>query len=87
MHEKSVTSHIKATFLCRWKTLWFDYKVVGHKNSVSLMGSRMVKPEDVLESLMNDGTIDAIRLKIINQLKANVSIWMNNFLVYAISLY
>ncbi|CAL9097476.1 unnamed protein product [Musa acuminata var. zebrina] len=35
------------------------------------MGSHMVKPEDVLESLMNDGTIDAIRLKIINQLKAN----------------
>lgn len=31
----------------------------------------MITPEDVLESLMNDGTIDAIRLKIINQLKAN----------------
>lgn len=37
------------------------------------MGSSVVTPEDVLESLMNDGTIDAIRLKIINQLKANVS--------------
>eukprot|EP00268_Persea_americana_P008599 TRINITY_DN1334_c0_g3_i1.p4 TRINITY_DN1334_c0_g3~~TRINITY_DN1334_c0_g3_i1.p4 ORF type:complete len:191 (+),score=62.43 TRINITY_DN1334_c0_g3_i1:4749-5321(+) len=35
------------------------------------MGSSVVTPEDVLESLMNDGTIDAIRLKIINQLKAN----------------
>lgn len=35
------------------------------------MGSRVITPEDVLESLMNDGTIDAIRLKIINQLKAN----------------
>ncbi|XP_074577293.1 uncharacterized protein LOC141833704 [Curcuma longa] len=35
------------------------------------MGSRIITPEDVLESLMNDGTIDAIRLKIINQLKAN----------------
>ncbi|KAL5983560.1 hypothetical protein ACLOJK_017648 [Asimina triloba] len=35
------------------------------------MGSHVVTPEDVLESLMNDGTIDAIRLKIINQLKAN----------------
>ncbi|WOK99131.1 hypothetical protein Cni_G07843 [Canna indica] len=35
------------------------------------MGSRIITPEDVLESLMNDGTIDAIRLKILNQLKAN----------------
>ncbi|KAJ0980594.1 hypothetical protein J5N97_008849 [Dioscorea zingiberensis] len=35
------------------------------------MGSSVITPEDVLESLMNDGTIDAIRLKIINQLKAN----------------
>ncbi|RZC88129.1 hypothetical protein C5167_015933 [Papaver somniferum] len=33
--------------------------------------SSVVTPEDVLESLMNDGTIDAIRLKIISQLKAN----------------
>ncbi|KAJ6853993.1 uncharacterized protein M6B38_100505 [Iris pallida] len=35
------------------------------------MASSVVTPEDVLESLMNDGTIDSIRLKIINQLKAN----------------
>ncbi|KAJ6790942.1 Uncharacterized protein M6B38_246765 [Iris pallida] len=35
------------------------------------MSSSVVTPEDVLESLMNDGTIDSIRLKIINQLKAN----------------
>lgn len=35
------------------------------------MDSLLVTPEDVLESLMNDGTIDAIRLKIVNQLKAN----------------
>ena len=34
---------------------------------------QLITPEDVLESLMNDGTIDAIRLKIITQLKANVS--------------
>lgn len=34
-------------------------------------GSPVVTPEDVLESLMNDGTIDAMRLKIITQLKAN----------------
>lgn len=34
--------------------------------------SSVISPEDVLESLMNDGTIDALRLKIINQLKANV---------------
>ncbi|KAJ9538259.1 hypothetical protein OSB04_030992 [Centaurea solstitialis] len=33
--------------------------------------SSVVTPEDVLESLMNDGTIDTMRLKIINQLKAN----------------
>ncbi|KAF7817968.1 uncharacterized protein G2W53_023423 [Senna tora] len=33
--------------------------------------SSLITPEDVLESLMNDGTIDALRLKIINQLKAN----------------
>ncbi|KAL3515962.1 hypothetical protein ACH5RR_022864 [Cinchona calisaya] len=32
---------------------------------------QLITPEDVLESLMNDGTIDAIRLKIITQLKAN----------------
>ncbi|KAF9618187.1 hypothetical protein IFM89_000656 [Coptis chinensis] len=38
------------------------------------MGSTSVSvitPQEVLESLMNDGTIDAIRLKIINHLKAN----------------
>ncbi|CAL0300128.1 unnamed protein product [Lupinus luteus] len=34
--------------------------------------SVIITPEDVLESLMNDGTIDALRLKIITQLKANV---------------
>ncbi|XP_052205463.1 uncharacterized protein LOC127810181 [Diospyros lotus] len=33
--------------------------------------SSIITPEDVLESLMNDGTIDAMRLKIINQLKTN----------------
>ncbi|PKA54523.1 hypothetical protein AXF42_Ash000358 [Apostasia shenzhenica] len=36
------------------------------------MGPSVITPEDVLESLMNDGTIDAIRLKIINQLKGNI---------------
>ncbi|KAL1213896.1 hypothetical protein V5N11_028653 [Cardamine amara subsp. amara] len=36
-----------------------------------MSSSSVIKPEDVLESLMNDGTIDALRLKIINQLKAN----------------
>ncbi|GAB2217830.1 hypothetical protein Droror1_Dr00001042 [Drosera rotundifolia] len=35
------------------------------------MGSSIISPQDVLESLMNDGTIDGLRLKIINQLKAN----------------
>lgn len=33
--------------------------------------SSVISPENVLESLMNDGTIDALRLKIINQLKTN----------------
>ncbi|GFY89041.1 hypothetical protein Acr_06g0009810 [Actinidia rufa] len=33
--------------------------------------SSVISPEDVMECLMNDGTIDAMRLKIINQLKAN----------------
>ncbi|EPS68636.1 hypothetical protein M569_06132, partial [Genlisea aurea] len=41
------------------------------------MGSPVVTPEDVLETLMNDGTIDAIRLKIINQLKANEQLKSN----------
>lgn len=41
------------------------------------MGSSIVTPEDVLKSLMNDGTIDAIRLKIINQLKANEELKKN----------
>ncbi|KAL5700255.1 hypothetical protein ACHQM5_025727 [Ranunculus cassubicifolius] len=31
----------------------------------------VITPEDVLETLMNDGTIDTIRSKIINHLKAN----------------
>ena len=37
-----------------------------------MSSSSVITPEDVLESLMNDGTIDALRLEIINQLKANV---------------
>lgn len=39
--------------------------------------SSVITPEDVLESLMNDGTIDSIRLKIINQLKANVILFLS----------
>lgn len=34
--------------------------------------SKVVRPEEVLESLKNDGTVDALRMKIIAQLKANV---------------
>ncbi|KAK9689857.1 hypothetical protein RND81_09G086300 [Saponaria officinalis] len=34
-------------------------------------GRRIISPEDVLECLMNDGTVDSLRLKIINQLKSN----------------
>ncbi|XP_059648428.1 uncharacterized protein LOC132294546 [Cornus florida] len=37
----------------------------------SSSSSSVISPEDVLETLMNDGTIDALRLKIITQLKAN----------------
>ncbi|GAV77799.1 hypothetical protein CFOL_v3_21269 [Cephalotus follicularis] len=40
-------------------------------SSPSSSSSSVITPEDVLESLMNDGTIDSLRLKIINQLKAN----------------
>ena len=50
------------------------------------MGSSVISPEDVLESLMNDGTIDAIRLKIINQLKANVSGLVPNFQFFLMGL-
>ncbi|KAL0917725.1 hypothetical protein M5K25_012809 [Dendrobium thyrsiflorum] len=41
------------------------------------MGDSVITPEDVLESLMNDGTIDAIRQKIINQLKGNEELKRN----------
>lgn len=34
--------------------------------------SSVITPEDVMGTLMNDGTIDSMRLKIITQLKANV---------------
>ena len=34
--------------------------------------SKVVRPEEVLESLKNDGSIDALRMKVIAQLKANV---------------
>lgn len=47
--------------------------------------SSVITPEDVLESLMNDGTIDSLRLKIINQLKANVKFSLS-FYIY-LSLY
>ncbi|WOL19120.1 hypothetical protein Cni_G27917 [Canna indica] len=48
----------------------FSHRKSGEHFS-SFMDSRIITPEDVLESLMNDGTIDSIRLKILNQLKAN----------------
>lgn len=55
-------------------------------NRDTIMGSSVISPEDVLESLMNDGTIDAIRLKIINQLKANVSGLVPNFQFFLMGL-
>ncbi|KAK9724196.1 hypothetical protein RND81_05G054900 [Saponaria officinalis] len=36
-------------------------------------GRRIISPEDVVECLMNDATIDSLRLKIINHLKSNVT--------------
>ncbi|TYG58613.1 hypothetical protein ES288_D08G237100v1 [Gossypium darwinii] len=42
--------------------------------------SSVITLEDVLESLMNDGTINALKLKIINQLKANVSLSIISFI-------
>ncbi|KAK3136776.1 hypothetical protein QOZ80_5BG0442290 [Eleusine coracana subsp. coracana] len=43
--------------------------------------SKVVRPEDVLESLKNDGTIDAIRMKIIAQLKANEDMKKNTMMM------
>ena len=65
----------KPEFWGRTAELYFDLKLIYRK-----MSSPVITPEDVLESLMNDGTIDAIRLKIINQLKANVSIPLSHSL-------
>ncbi|KAL5194525.1 hypothetical protein HKD37_20G056590 [Glycine soja] len=48
----------------------FD-SVTVRRGQLLMASSSIITPEDVLESLMNDGTIDALRLKIINQLKAN----------------
>ncbi|XP_072976451.1 uncharacterized protein [Typha angustifolia] len=45
------------------------------------MASHVVTPEDVLESLMNDGTIDGIRMKIIAQLKANEDMKKNTMMM------
>ncbi|EFJ22337.1 hypothetical protein SELMODRAFT_17035, partial [Selaginella moellendorffii] len=36
-----------------------------------LVAARVVKPQEVLESLMNDGTFDALRGKVTAQLKSN----------------
>ncbi|PWA72290.1 hypothetical protein CTI12_AA269770 [Artemisia annua] len=47
------------------------------ESTTTTSGTTVISPEDVLESLMNDGTIDALRLKIINQLKANEDIKSN----------
>ncbi|XP_072976491.1 uncharacterized protein [Typha angustifolia] len=45
------------------------------------MASHVVTPEDVLESLMNDGTIDGIRMKIIAQIKANEDMKKNTMMM------
>lgn len=53
----------------------------------SSSSSSIITPEDVLESLMNDGTIDALRLKIINQLKANVFLSLSLLLFLFFSIF
>jgi len=43
--------------------------------------SKVVRPEDVLESLKNDGSIDALRMKVIAQLKANEDMKKNTMMM------
>ncbi|KAG8093120.1 hypothetical protein GUJ93_ZPchr0012g21891 [Zizania palustris] len=43
--------------------------------------SKVVRPEEVLDSLKNDGTIDALRMKIIAQLKANEDMKKNTMMM------
>lgn len=43
--------------------------------------SKVVRPEEVLESLKNDGSIDALRMKIIAQLKANEDMKKNTMMM------
>ncbi|WVZ90747.1 hypothetical protein U9M48_037020 [Paspalum notatum var. saurae] len=43
--------------------------------------SKVVRPEDVLESLKNDGSIDALRMKIIAQLKADEDMKKNTMMM------
>lgn len=43
--------------------------------------SKVVRPEEVLESLKNDGTVDALRMKIITQLKANEDMKKNTMMM------
>ncbi|XP_052138972.1 uncharacterized protein LOC127757497 [Oryza glaberrima] len=43
--------------------------------------SKVVRPEEVLDSLANDGTIDALRMKIIAQLKANEDMKKNTMMM------
>lgn len=54
------------------KVLWSFCFGYGSTWTITYDFTSIITPEDVLESLMNDGTVDALRLKIINQLKANV---------------
>ncbi|KAL3378100.1 hypothetical protein AABB24_004166, partial [Solanum stoloniferum] len=54
------------TFLDRSVRFLFLYTRLTMESS-----SSVITPEDVMGTLMNDGTIDSMRLKIITQLKAN----------------
>ncbi|EMS63084.1 hypothetical protein TRIUR3_10002 [Triticum urartu] len=43
--------------------------------------SKVVRPEEVLESLKNDGTVDALRMKIMAQLKADEDMKKNTMMM------
>ncbi|CAM8986051.1 unnamed protein product [Rhodiola kirilowii] len=75
--SREAISAVVVTGECRWGHRKVRRLKIGVFGEGVVMESTVVTPEDVLETLMNDGTIDAIRLKIINQLKANEELKKN----------
>lgn len=53
----------------------------GGRKAMVGSSSKVVRPEEVLESLKNDGSIDALRMKIIAQLKANEDMKKNTMMM------